>query len=240
MEASLFEYLNFPSETSDTLAIVNEPVRDVSIVEFPIVKETPIESTETSEPEVKHVPVIDFSAFLKRSYPLNNINTKFVNVGVYQIFNYTSGVLFLKQGYRRFVLMDKATFDKVVASSESISFALKNLGTVEQRRFSFDDCSIHIRIRTVFHKPHVEIKTIDGGQSIMLNSEEWTSFIRYLPVIKLHMEHLSKLQTYIKEHIDRVMSSNDIYVPPPQQMDGYEADLLTDEVVAYKYMQHSV
>lgn len=219
MEASFFDYLNFPSETTDTAAIVNEPVRDVSIVEFPIVKETPIESTEMGKPEVKHVPVIDFSAFLKRSYPLNVINTKFVNVGVYQIFNYTPGVLFLKQGYRRFILMDKGTFDKMIASSESISFALQCLGTVEQRRFSFEDCPIHIRIRTVFHKPHVEIKTTDEGQSIMLTSEEWASFIRYLPVIKLHMEHLYKLQTYIKEHIDRVMSSNNIYVPPPQQMD---------------------
>lgn len=234
MEASLFEYLNFPSGTTDTPAIGNEPVRDV---EFPL---RPIESTDTGEPEVKHVPVIDFSAFLKRAYPLNVINTKFVNVGVYQIFNYMPGVLFLKQGYKRFILVDKSSFEKVIASSEGISFALQNLGTVEQRRFNFEDCSIQIRIRTVFHKPHVEIKTTDGGHSIMLNSEEWTSFIRYLPVIKLHMNHLSKLQTYIKEHIDRVMSSNNIYVPPPQQMDGYEANLLSDEVASYKYMQHSV
>lgn len=156
MEASLLEYLNFPSGTTDTPAIVNEPVRDV---EFPL---RPIESTYTGEPEVKHVPVIDFSAFLKRSYPLNVINTKFVNVGVYQIFNYMPGVLFLKQGYKRFILVDKSSFEKIIASSESISFALQNLGTVEQRRFNFEDCSIQIRIRSVFHKPHVEIITTDG------------------------------------------------------------------------------
>lgn len=145
---SLPEFLTFSSENiTPSPSVVNESERDA---EFPLVKDP---STVVGDPaldEVKNIPVIDFNAFIVQSRSLNAIHTKFVNVGAYQIFNYMPGVLFLKQGFRKFVLMDKTSFDKLAEARVRISSALENHTAAEQRKFDLENCPIKIRIRTVF------------------------------------------------------------------------------------------
>ena len=95
-----------------------------------------------------------------------------------------------------------------------------------------------LKMKTVFSKPHVEI--VDGVQNIMLNKQEWDTFLNYLPCIRRYITHLIEKGSYMVDHIDRVMRSDHVYVPPPQELDSVEADRLHDEVVAYKAMHHSI
>lgn len=39
------------------------------------------------------------------------------------------------------------------------------------------------------------------------------------------------------EHIDHVMKSDSVYIPPPQQLDSAETDRLHDEVVVDRVLQ---
>lgn len=190
--------------------------------------------------EIKVKPKFDLTSFLRLIYPLNRIHTKFVHVGLYKQLNYRPGVLFLKQGHKRFIFMEADSFLKLAAALDAVSYALNNIEDVSTRKFGLLDCPVQVKIRIVFSKPQVEIKMRDGIQSILLNMDELICLVHYLPSIKRYIEHLTANESWMIEHIDRVMRSENVYVPPPQQMVAYEADRLHDEVVAYKLVQHSI
>lgn len=134
--------------------------------------------------------------------------------------------------------MDAESFRKFTTATDAISFTLNNTGRTNTRKYALVNCPVEVKIKIVFTKPNVEITS--GRESILLNQDEWTSFVGYLPSIERYIDHLTTNELWMVEHVDRVMKSNKVYVPPPQQLNGYEADRLQDEVINYKMMQHSM
>lgn len=204
---------------------LQDPTQDVSKVELPL---------------VKNIPTTDLTAFLRIVYPLNGIHTKFVHVGLYKQFNYEPGVLFVKQGHKDFVLLDKDMFRKLTQVTESIDFILQSTQNTNLKKNvarTYDFADFQIKIKTVSSKPHVNINVWNSAEKIILTLEEWKTFARYLPCIQRYIEHLDAKGSFMIEHIEHVMKNDRFYTHPPQQLDSVEADRLQDEVVVYRDLQ---
>lgn len=207
--------------------------QEVDVVEFPLIDKSAPHSDLTAKPAV---PQQDLTAFLKVMYNVNQIFSKFVTVGLFKEFDFHLGVLFHKQGNRKYVLLSHAQFCELQDAAASITYAVRN--KIEKRRFEFFWGKVIIR--NIYFKRHVEIQDSTNKTSIIFTEQEWVDFVSILPCISRYVEQLTSVETYLIEHIDRVLHSESVYVPPPQQVNGWDADRLHDEIVLYKNTQPTV
>lgn len=211
------------SNVDATVGNVSAPVNqsqqtDESYIEFPLVCKSG-ESHQTQE----------LTSFLKVTYNLNPEFSKFVAVGLFKEFGYKVGILFYKQGMRKWVMLDQAQFINFQEQIYPISFSICN--DVKKRRF--DVTGFDVVIRRIIGKRYVEIRDLNHD-SIILNNSEWDSFVKWLPCINRYIDQLSLVEDSLIEHITRILHSDRVYIPPPQLVNGWDADRLFDEVTMYK------
>lgn len=215
-----------PTVVPTTAAPTNTPDVTEDIVEFPLVRDDGL------------VPSLDTTAFLRVMYNLNAIYSKFVTVGLFKEFDFRLGVLFHKQGNRKYVLMDRTQFAELDKEEPSITFALRNIKAIKKRKF--DVSGLKVIIRNIYFKPHVEIRDLARKSCFLFTEQEWTAFVNLSPCVSRYVEQLSNYEGDLVEHIERVMRSDSVYVPPPQRLTGWDADRLQDEVVMYKNTKPTV
>lgn len=194
-----------------------------------------------NDPTTGSVMVLqDLTAFLKVTYNVNWDFTKFVTVGLFKEYEFHLGALFHKQGNRRYVLVDYAQFLELekLASSVTYALTLKSVGdndidNKQQKQFNVSG-GIKIVLRKTYGRSYVEIKDTKRKTRVSFSENEWMNFVDILPCICRYVEKITCVESYWIEHIERVMRSNSVYVPPPQQVNGWDADRLHDEIVVYK------
>lgn len=212
------------------------------------VSDNPKKKSKRSNRRAIHYDSNEYTSFLNATYSLNKDQSKFVSAGLFKTLDCKPGVFLFRQGCQRFLLMDYYTFGKFILVIEHVTQAVRNHSP---RKFGFGNSSLLIKTVNVSTKTNVEeeakpIKTnveIEFphlNQSILLSELEWNMLVLHVPTIKRWLEHLASKNSWMVEHIKLVMNTDKVYIPPPQQLDGYEGDRLHDEVVVYKNMQQLI
>lgn len=189
----------------------------------------------TSQPQEVQIvkqppPQRDLVSFLKVTYNVNPLFSKFATVGLFKDLEYKVGVLLHKQGMRKYILMDSAQFSDIRALEKTITYAINHKSSTRR----FDAPGLTYTIRYVYYLPNIEVKDPKNKISFMFSMQEWLSFVALMPCIDMYIQRLSCVESYLIEHIDRVMRSDSVYVPPPQEVNGWDGDRLHDEVQLYK------
>lgn len=200
--------------------------------------QTPSSPTPPSHDEVKKksIPIclcFDVSGLLQLMYPLNSNNSKFVSVGLFKELNYHPGILFFKQGIKRFILLDEVQFHELYTLDEAIVRSINNTNTNVIARTKFQLFGgVNINVKTIFYVPHVEMKWKHG--SIILSPDEWFNFMKYLPCLKEYLERFTYHKYHIIEYINNILFSGGNYVPPPIQLTEMESRRLFLEIICTK------